>query len=111
MTVIARQAPQDNLDAVKKLLGRFARDGRDLGQPLEVLRHPMLVYMDAVLCGRERMRADPRNTALASSWMAETVGRLVFGWKRQLERHFDAHPELKFTAAQAMGMPDDDDVD
>jgi len=108
-SLLMQAHPEVDAMSLKVLLGRFAREGRDLGQPLEFHRHHMLVYMDAVLCGRERMRADPLSASLATSPVGEMVGRMVFGWKRQLERHLEANPGLKLTAAQAMGMPDDDD--
>ncbi len=95
-------------DAINVLVGRFARIGRDLAEPLEVSRHRTIQYFDRILCGLEFHKADPQAT-YGPGWKQRLLFRTVDGWRKQLDRHLEKNPDLRMSLSEAMGLPKDED--
>lgn len=102
-----QQLTPEGKEAVRVLLGRLARSGRDLASPLEITRHRMLQYMERILCGLEFKKKDPQSRDI--DWKDRLVYRLVGDWKRQLEHHLEKNPALRLSVSEAMGLPPDED--
>jgi hypothetical protein len=102
---------EEDVPAVKVLLGRLARFGRDLAPSIEQSRHHMIRYMDQILCGNQFLLNDPVQGKLVRNARGRDVFFLLSGWIRQLENYLDDNPELRMSVSEAMGLPPDEDDD